>query len=63
MHANLNIPKETQTMTQAKKFANEAVYVLQFNSRDAIKYIRRNANVCENTARLAFEDAVYLNRG
>lgn len=30
-------------MTKVQRFADEAVFILQLNSRDAIKYIQRNA--------------------
>ena len=37
-------------MSQAERMANEAVYTLQFNSCDAVRYIQRNANVDKKTA-------------
>jgi hypothetical protein len=37
-------------MSQAERMANEAVYTLQLNSRDALRYIQRNAEVNEKTA-------------
>jgi len=36
-----------------ERFANEAVFVLQFNSRDAVRYVCRNAQVSEREATLA----------
>jgi hypothetical protein len=45
-------------MTQAQRFADEAVYILQLNSRDAVKYIQRNAGINENAASAAFKAAV-----
>ena len=30
---------------QAERFANEAVFILQFNTRDAVRYVQRNAGV------------------
>ncbi len=30
-------------MTRAQQFADEAVFILQLNSREAIRYIQRNA--------------------
>ena len=37
-------------MTQVERMANQAVYTLQLNSRDAARYIQRNAAVNEKTA-------------
>jgi hypothetical protein len=37
-------------MQQADRMANEAVYTLQMNSRDAVRYIQRNAKVDEKSA-------------
>ncbi len=45
-------------MTQAQRFADEAVYILQLNSRDAVKYIQRNAGCDEITAATAFKAAI-----
>lgn len=45
-------------MTQAQRFADEAVYILQLNSRDAVKYIQRNAGINESAASAAFKAAV-----
>lgn len=45
-------------MTQAQRFADEAVYVLQLRSWDAVKYIKRNANCDEVTAIEAFKSTV-----
>ena len=45
-------------MTQAQRFADEAIYILQLNSRDAIKYIQRNAGIDEVAATTAFKVAV-----
>ncbi len=47
---------------QVERFANEAVFQLQFNSRDAIRYIERNAGVDEKTARQALKEAVTFHR-
>ncbi len=41
--------------TQAQKFADEAIFVLQLNSKDAIKYIQRNAGCDEKTAQEVFK--------
>jgi hypothetical protein len=45
-------------MTQALRFADEAVYILQLNTRDAVKYIQRNAGVDVTTAEAAFKSTV-----
>ena len=42
---------------KAEQFANEAVFQLQFNSRDAVRYIQRNAHVDEAVALQAFRAA------
>lgn len=44
--------------TQAQKFADEAIFTLQMNSRDAIKYIQRNAGCDEKTAQEVFKATV-----
>lgn len=45
-------------MTQAERMANEAIYVLQMNTRDAVRYIQRNARCDEVTALSVFKAAV-----
>ena len=45
-------------MTQAQRFANEAIYILQLNTREAVRYIQRNAGCNEVTAMDAFKNAV-----
>jgi hypothetical protein len=45
-------------MTKAQRFADEAIYILQLNSRDAVKYIQRNAGCDETAATTAFLAAV-----
>ena len=47
---------------QVERFANEAVFQLQFNSRDAIRYIERNAGVDEKTAREALKATVTFHK-
>jgi len=49
-------------MTQAQRFADEAIYILQLNSRDAVKYIQRNSGCSEATAVSVFRSAVVSNR-
>lgn len=45
-------------MQQVQRFADEAVYVLQLNSRDAIRYIQRNAACNKETAETAFKTVI-----
>jgi hypothetical protein len=45
-------------MTKAQRFADEAIFVLQLNSRDAVKYIQRNAGCDETTAMQVFKTTV-----
>jgi hypothetical protein len=45
-------------MQQVQRFADEAVYVLQLNSRDAVRYIQRNANCDKEAAESAFKTVV-----
>lgn len=45
-------------MTQAQRFANEAIYILQLNTREAVRYIQRNAECDEATAMSAFKNAI-----
>lgn len=45
-------------MTQAQRFADEAIFILQLNSKEAIRYIQRNAGCDLNTAELIFKEAV-----
>jgi len=49
-------------MTQAQRFADEAIYILQLNTRDAVKYIQRNAKCDETTAAAVFKSAVVPKR-
>lgn len=35
---------------QAERFANEAIFVLQLNTREAVRYVRRNADIDEAQA-------------
>jgi DNA-directed RNA polymerase subunit F len=63
MFVNPSIVKEILMQSNsAERFANEAVFQLQFNSRDAVRYIERNAGVDEKTARQALKEAVTFHR-
>ena len=45
-------------MTRAQRFGDEAIFVLQLNTRDAVRYIQRNAGCDETAATAAFRAAV-----
>lgn len=47
---------------QTERFANEAVFVLQFNRADAVRYIQRNAGVDEKSAKQAFNTVVTFHK-
>jgi hypothetical protein len=44
-------------MTRAQRFADEAIFILQLNSRDAVRYIQRNAGCNDVDAMAAFKAA------
>ena len=45
-----------------ERFANEAIFVLQFNSRDAVRYVQRNAGATEAQAVQAIKQTVTVHR-
>jgi hypothetical protein len=45
-------------MAQAEAMANQAVFQLQFNTRDAVGYVVRNANVDVTAAQRAVKTAL-----
>ena len=47
---------------QVERFANEAIFVLQFNSREAVRYVQRNAGVDEATAQSAIQQTVTFHK-
>jgi len=47
---------------QTERFANEAIFTLQFNRADAVRYIQRNAQVDEKTARRVFNETVVFHK-
>jgi len=49
-------------MTEAQRFADEAIFILQLNSKDAIRYIQRNAGCDEPTAQKVFKSSVIPKR-
>jgi len=42
--------------------ANEAVFQLQFNTRDAVRYVQRNAQVDYDTAKTAVKQVVVFHK-
>jgi hypothetical protein len=47
---------------QVERFANEAVFTLQFNTRDAVRYVQRNAQVSETAATQAVRSVVTFHK-
>jgi hypothetical protein len=47
---------------QVERFANEAIFVLQFNSREAVRYVQRNARVDEAVALSAIRQTVTFHK-
>ena len=47
---------------QVERFANEAIFVHQFNSRDAVRYVQRNARVGEAEAVQAIRQTVTFHK-
>jgi hypothetical protein len=47
---------------RTEAMANEAIFVLQFNTRDAVRYVQRNAGVDEATARQAISRTVTFHK-
>lgn len=45
-------------MYQAERMANEAVYILQLNTREAVRYVQRNAQVGEELAAKTLKSVV-----
>jgi hypothetical protein len=45
----------TTLNNRVEAMANEAVFVLQFNTRDAVRYVQRNAHTDEPTAQKAIK--------
>ena len=44
------------------RFANEAIFILQFNTREAVSYVRRNAHVSEEMAAQAIKQTVTFHK-
>jgi len=49
-------------MNQAMNYANEAVFILQMNSADAIRYIQRNSSCSLDLAEKAFKRTVMFHK-
>lgn len=47
---------------RTEAMANEAVFVLQFNTRDAVRYVMRNANVDQPTAQTAIKSVTTFHK-
>jgi hypothetical protein len=47
---------------RVERFANEAVFTLQFNSREAVRYVMRNAGVAEADATKAIKEVVTFHK-
>jgi hypothetical protein len=52
----------TTLNNRVEAMANEAVFVLQFNTRDAVRYVQRNANTDEPTAQKAIKMATTFHK-
>lgn len=42
--------------------ANEAIFVLQFKTKDAVRYVQRNARCDEQTAQQAIKQVVVFHK-
>ena len=49
-------------MTQIEQMANEAIFILQMNSADAVSYIRRNAQCERSQAQAALKSVLSFGR-
>ena len=47
---------------QVERFANEAIFSLQFNTREAVRYVQRNAGVNEQVAAAAIKQTVTFHK-
>lgn len=45
-------------MNQTDRMANEAIFVLQMNYNDAIRYVRHNAQCTRDVAKLALDSVL-----
>ena len=49
-------------MNALDRFANEAIFVLQFNTREAMRYVSRNAKISEQAAIQAVRSVMTFHR-
>jgi hypothetical protein len=49
-------------MNTVEAMANEAIFTLQFNTREAVRYVQRNAKVDQPTAQQAVKQTVTFHR-
>jgi hypothetical protein len=47
---------------QVENMANQAVFQLQFNTRDAVRYVVRNTGIDQSTAQQAVKRAVTFHK-
>lgn len=47
---------------QVERFANEAIFVLQFNTPEAVRYVQRNAGVTESVAKQTVKSVVQFHK-
>ena len=47
---------------QVERFANEAIFVLQLNTREAVRYVQHNAKVERAMAEKAIKSTVVFHR-
>jgi hypothetical protein len=47
---------------QAERFANEAIFILQFNTPEAVRYVQRNAGVAESVAKQTVKSVVQFHK-
>ena len=63
LNADLQKHNEGIKMNQlTEKMATEAVFQLQFNTRDAVRYVQRNAQVDERTAHQVIKQTVIFHK-
>jgi len=63
INATLNIATKEITMNKrTEAMANQAVFQLQFGTRDAVRYVQRNAEVSEKEAQAAIREVVTFHR-
>jgi hypothetical protein len=48
--------------TQVEAMANQAVFQLQFNTRDAVRYVQRNTGADQPTAQLAVKQVATFHK-